>query len=132
MYKLIATDLDGTLLRSDKSISKETIDTLIQLDKLGVAFLPSTGRTQNELPEAIAKLPFLRYSLCANGGILYDYQTKSYIHEITIPNQRALDLLEYSKQLEIYPSLVMDGKRYMQGDQDGNIIPEIIMIYIKL
>ena len=80
MYRVVAADLDGTLLRSDKTVSEETIGELRRITEKGVFFIPSTGRTHRELPEALRKLPFLRYALCCNGGAVYDYleQRKHY------------------------------------------------------
>ena len=42
--KLIASDLDGTLLRNDKSISEETGKALEKAREAGIYFVPSTGR----------------------------------------------------------------------------------------
>ncbi len=52
MYRVIALDLDGTLLKDDKTISEETIKELKRITDDGVIFLPSTGRTHRELPSA--------------------------------------------------------------------------------
>lgn len=131
MYKLIASDLDGTLLRTDKTISQETIDTLVKLDKKGILFAPSTGRTHLELPEPIAKLPFLKYGLCVNGGEIYDYQKDCCVYELNISNEEAIAVLEYAKQLPIVPSMVIHGKRYMPCDDKGNIDAYIQSIAVK-
>lgn len=132
MYKLIATDLDGTLLRSDKTISKETIDLLVRLnDEYGVIFLPSTGRTFRELPKAITALPFLRYALTVNGGGIYDLKLNTYIHEVTIPNTTALQVLEFVKDLPVHPSCVVKGKRMMAGTENDEIDPYIVKVAAK-
>ena len=44
--KLIASDLDGTLLRNDKSISEETGKALEKAREAGIYFVPSTGRAR--------------------------------------------------------------------------------------
>jgi len=48
-YKVIALDLDDTLLRSDKSISQFTIDTLQKAQKQGISIAIATGVTQRVL-----------------------------------------------------------------------------------
>ena len=58
MYKVIACDLDGTLLKDDKSISERTREALKRITDRGVIFLPSTGRTHRELPDALKDLNF--------------------------------------------------------------------------
>ena len=52
-YKIIASDLDGTLLNSSSEISKENIDAINNLNEKGVAFVPCTGRTYSEIPDKI-------------------------------------------------------------------------------
>jgi len=132
VYRLIATDLDGTLLKSDKTISKETIDTLITLDRdYNVVFLPSTGRTHRELPKTIMDLPFLRYALTVNGGGIYDFKNQKYIHQVTIPNDRCISVLDYVKDLPVHPSCVIEGKRYMAGTIDNEIDPYIVKVAAK-
>lgn len=44
MYRLVLSDLDGTLLNGNKQISKRTIQTVNQLTKKGILFVPATGR----------------------------------------------------------------------------------------
>ncbi len=130
MYKLIASDLDGTLLRSDKTISQETIDTLYQLNAKGILFVPSTGRTHKELPKDILNLPFLHYGLCVNGGGIFDYKKNEYIYEKTIDKQTALDILNFSKTLEVYPSFVMKGNRYICANKENQILDDIKKIAV--
>ena len=43
-WKLVATDLDGTLLRADGTVSARTAEVLEGLDRLGVPFVMVTGR----------------------------------------------------------------------------------------
>lgn len=121
MYRLVAADLDGTLLRTDKTISEETIEELKRITEKGVCFIPSTGRTHCELPDALKNLPFLRYALCCNGGAVYDFQEKRYIYEETIPYDLALELLDYVKSIPVYESVAVNGERICRGDEEGNI-----------
>ena len=51
--RLIAFDLDGTLLRSDKSISPRTMHALHAAQERGVLLVPATGRLYRSLPEAL-------------------------------------------------------------------------------
>ena len=55
--KLIASDLDGTLLRNDKSISEETGKALEKAREAGIYFVPSTGRALEAVPVEVMALP---------------------------------------------------------------------------
>ena len=125
MYKIVACDLDGTLLRDDKTISEETVEILKKVTQMGVVFLPSTGRTHRELPPVIRELPFLRYALCCNGAAIYDYEKNAYIYEDAIPHDIALKVLEYVKTIPVYETVVVNGERIAKGDENDELIDYI-------
>ena len=131
MYRIIACDLDGTLLRDDKTISEETRNLLEELTGKGVIFLPSTGRTHRELPPALKGQPFIHYALCCNGGAVYDYRQEKYIFEDAIPYQTAVELLEYIKKLPVYETVVVNGERIVKGDENNEISEYIKKVAVK-
>lgn len=131
MYRILACDLDGTLLRDDKTISAQTAAELKRISDKGVFFLPSTGRTHRELPEALRDLPFLQYALCCNGGTVYDYQKQKYIYEDAIPYETALRVLDYVKKLPVYETVVVNGERIAKGDENGEICDYIRKTAVK-
>jgi Cof subfamily protein (haloacid dehalogenase superfamily) len=131
MYRILACDLDGTLLRDDKTVSDETVSQLKRIDQKGVIFLPSTGRTHRELPVLLKELPFVRYALCCNGGAVYDYLENSYIYEDVIPYETALRVLEFVKRLPVYESVVVNGERIAKGDENDEVCEYIRNVAVK-
>ena len=83
---LICTDLDGTLLRNDKTISKENLDAIEYFKREGGFFTYITGRmpfTSADIYNTIKpNAPFG----CANGGGLYDHLKQEYIWTSTMPD----------------------------------------------
>ena len=75
--RLIAFDLDGTLLRSDKSISPRTMHALHAAQERGVLLVPATGRLYRSLPEALLDEQLSRYFILVNGAQVYDASGKS-------------------------------------------------------
>ncbi len=72
MLKLVATDLDGTFLKNDKSISKENIDTLHSLGEKGILRVIATGRNLKKTMEVISpEIPF-DYIVFSSGAGVYD------------------------------------------------------------
>ena len=59
--KIIASDLDGTLLNSNSEVSAENLEAIRKLAEKGVFFVPATGRSLSEIPKAIAYIPEIRY-----------------------------------------------------------------------
>lgn len=74
--RLVATDLDGTLVRSDGSISDRTVDTLSRVDAAGVPLVVVTGRPPRWLAPVADRLGHRGVAVCANGAIEYDLRTK--------------------------------------------------------
>ena len=60
-YKLIAFDLDGTLLDGRKQVSPENLRALEAAAESGAVVAAATGRIIGGIPEEIRSLPFLRY-----------------------------------------------------------------------
>jgi len=72
MIKLVATDLDGTFLRNDKSISKENLEALHFLGEKGIFRVIATGRNLKKTMEVIASdIPF-DYVVFSSGAGVYD------------------------------------------------------------
>lgn len=91
---LLCTDLDGTLLRSDKTISKKNLEAIEYFKSEGGFFTFMTGRmpfTAFDLCEKVKpNAPFG----CINGGGIFDYEKKTYIYKNGI-NRDAVKLVEY-------------------------------------
>ena len=131
MYRVLALDLDGTLLRDDKTVSDETVNVLRRITEEGAIVLPSTGRTHRELPVFLEKMPFIHYALCCNGGAVYDYVENRYIYEDTIPYDLALEVLEFVKTLPVYESVVVNGERIVKGDENNEVCEYIRNVAVK-
>lgn len=74
--KLIASDLDGTLLTSQKEITPRLQKALTSIHEMGIFFVPSTGRPFAALPTCVKELPFLKYVITSNGAAVYDAEQK--------------------------------------------------------
>ena len=92
--KLIALDLDGTLLNSRKELTPRTKGVLALAAQKGIHIVPSTGRAFEGMPEAVRALPCVRYGLCINGGCLWDARENRAIHTAEIPFDRAEEILD--------------------------------------
>ena len=76
---LICTDLDGTLLKDDKSISKENLDAIEYFKNEGGYFTFVTGRMPYYVGYIYEKLDPSAPFGCSNGGGLYDHRTQKYV-----------------------------------------------------
>jgi hypothetical protein len=98
--RIIAFDLDGTLLDSNKALSRTNLTALERAAAAGVELVPTTGRFFNAMPDAIRDLPFLHYAITINGAAVMDLRTGKTIYRAEMPWQLAVDVM---KELDTFP-----------------------------
>ena len=94
MVKIIALDLDGTLLDSEKRLSNANRAALARAAERGVLIVPTTGRFFGMMPPAVRDLEFVRYAITINGAQVYDRETDTAIVRDEIPLDMALGIME--------------------------------------
>ena len=100
-YSLIAFDLDGTLLRDDKSISRENLDALRAAADRGMILVPATGRIFRGVPDAVCFIPGMRYYITCNGAHVYDAIQGTTLFSAEIDNALAVRLMEHMDTLDV-------------------------------
>ncbi|MDQ1721635.1 MAG: hypothetical protein QOI26_1369, partial [Pseudonocardiales bacterium] len=77
MIKLLASDLDGTLLRSDNTVSQATRDALAAAEAAGLIVVFVTGRPPRWLHEVAEATGHRGVAVSANGALTYDLHTET-------------------------------------------------------
>jgi phosphoglycolate phosphatase len=77
--RLIATDLDGTLLRSDGTISDRTCRAVQQAQRAGMHFVLVTARPPRSIRWIAQRLGVSGLAVCSNGAITYDLANDSFL-----------------------------------------------------
>jgi hypothetical protein len=72
VLRLVATDLDGTLLHSDGTVSQRTRAVLTAVEELGVTVVFVTGRPIRWMDDLWQHVGGHGLAVCSNGGIVYD------------------------------------------------------------
>jgi Cof subfamily protein (haloacid dehalogenase superfamily) len=70
--RLVATDVDGTLLDPADRVSPRAAAVIGRLVAAGIEFVLVTGRPPRWIPPVVAQLGVARMAVCANGAVLYD------------------------------------------------------------
>lgn len=91
--RLIAADMDGTLLRSDKTVSKRTVRTLNSAIQKGCVFVPATGRVAKMLPKAAASIPGVCWAITSNGASVLNLKTKAPIFTDLMTEEQSVRIL---------------------------------------
>ena len=100
-YKLIAFDLDGTLLDTDKNLPEENRLALEAAADAGMILVPATGRIYRGIPEPLRSLPFIRYYILSNGAAVYDAREDRLLYRGDVPLELALRCYEYLDTLPV-------------------------------
>ncbi|MBU2663514.1 Cof-type HAD-IIB family hydrolase [Actinoplanes bogorensis] len=88
-YKLVASDIDGTLIRSDGTLSKRTIEVL---DALPVPFVVVTGRPVRWLHQLFQQMAAPVPAICANGAVIYDAEADEVLRTDPLSVEMLLDV----------------------------------------
>ena len=97
--KLIAFDLDYTLLDSEKRLSAENLAALTLAAEKGIYTVPATGRLYNGLPEEIKNLPSFRWCILGNGARIYDAANDITAAAAEIPLADAFEIFDFMESV---------------------------------
>ncbi len=115
-YKLIASDLDGTLFNTKGEISKQNYDAIKTLYEMGVFFVPTSGRSYGEMPAVLKENPYIRYYIGSDGSTIYDKQT-NITHSISLPRKLSHFVLDKFFQYSVNMMFHADNQSYVDGDR---------------
>ena len=82
---LVATDLDGTIVRRDGTISARTVAAFGRVEAAGARFVLVTGRPPRVMREIAALFGHEGTAICANGALAYDMRTETVTARRLIP-----------------------------------------------
>jgi Cof subfamily protein (haloacid dehalogenase superfamily) len=92
--RLIATDMDGTLLRSDGTISRRTRVAIRDAHALGVIVMAATGRGWRSAVPLLAPAPEITTAVCSNGALVRDIAGEANTDVFAFPSSTAEALFE--------------------------------------
>lgn len=121
MKKLIAVDVDGTLVNSEGVITPKTRDALIAAIKAGHEVMIVSGRPTYGLRKQAEELLFdgLGGILSSfNGGQLYDFKNKKVLANHPMDHELAMEILNFSKDLNL-EVMVPHGEYIYTDDADN-------------
>lgn len=112
-YKLVFSDLDGTLLRRDMTVSDENKAAIKKMTELGVGFVASSGRAHTGLPEDVVNCDDIRYLISSNGAVIYDKAVKKNIVTSFMPREVAEVMFEVVKKYDASVFAHFNGIMYV-------------------
>ncbi len=101
MYKLVAIDLDGTMLNSYGVVSEETKNTIKEVEKQGVEVIIASGRPIASIKEIAKEIESKNYFIAGNGAIIYDVKKGEIIYEKTLSKEKVLEIIKICEENSI-------------------------------
>ncbi|MCQ6246638.1 HAD family hydrolase [Streptomyces malaysiensis] len=114
-YRLIATDLDGTLLRPDHTVSARTRDALTAATAAGAAHIVVTGRTVPVARHILDDLGYQGLAVCGQGSQLYHAGERRLLTSVTLDRQVA-QLALAKLEAEIGPLALAAARDGLDGE----------------
>ena len=96
--KLIACDLDGTLLDSQGRLSPENLDAIRRMTDKGYCFVPTSGRNREQIPQALQQFPGIRYLITLSGACVTQLPEGKALFRHPLSREHADRLLRIGKQ----------------------------------
>lgn len=91
--RLIATDLDGTLLRNDGKVSDRTIAAIRRALDAGIEVVPATGRPRMVAEDVLAQIGFLDHWIFANGSVTWHHGRAELVRGFWLSADASKDLI---------------------------------------
>ena len=114
--RVIALDLDGTLLNSNKELSVGNLAALKSAADAGIEIVPTTGRFYGGMPETVRALPFVRYVISINGAEVRDLQTGEVIYRAEIPCAQAVEIMAALDEHPVIYDCYQENAAFMTAD----------------
>lgn len=119
--KLIALDIDGTLIDDDFSVSNRLINKLHELRDKGTEIVLATGRNYSSAV-GVSKQLSMKVPIIAHNGSKVVLSCGTELLNAKIPLAEAKKIIEYSESNNIYTKLYLDDVLYVKEDDEHSLI----------
>lgn len=102
MYKLIAIDLDGTLLNSYGDVSDENKKAIENARKNNIEVVLTSGRMSDSVLAIAEEIRADNFMIAGNGALIYDLKNKKILYNQCIPKDKVLKIIKICEENSIY------------------------------
>ena len=116
MYRLLALDMDGTILTSQKTVSPATVKAINNLIKRGTAVTLCTGRGIAELKDYTDDFSAIPYGILNSGGCVYDFTKRQSIHRILLDDSSLIECIRAAQKVKAMHYLLTEDASVAQAE----------------
>lgn len=113
--RLVALDLDGTLLHSDMSLSRESRQAIARVQRLGIEVVIASGRPYHSLPDVMLQLPDLHYAITSNGAAIHTLPDGERYYGVCLSPDAVLQILSVTEHRPVLFETFIRGVAYTEA-----------------
>ena len=108
--RLIALDMDGTVLTDEKQIDEQTSRAIHDALAEGIEVIFCTGRSYMEMKDILADFPDMHYLCGESGGLIFDTVSEKVLYKTAFPPETVRVLQENAKLEDLMTCMFSDGE----------------------
>ena len=121
MYKLVAIDLDGTMLNQYGIVTEKTKEVINKVQQNGIEIVIASGRPIDSIKNIAKEIKSEKYFISGNGAIIYDISNDKIIYENTLKKQKTLDIIKICEENSIYYNIYTE-KEIVAKSLQSNVL----------
>lgn len=135
--KLIAMDLDGTLMAPDHiTVTDRTKSALEKAHNMGIKMVIATGRTLSVIKDVLKQVPFIDYVIYSNGAVVYDRCKGENVYTDYMPSNIVNKVIDILESYPVYYELYANGESNTQKSKSAyfknkDLPPEFLDFYLQ-
>ena len=108
MYKLVAVDLDGTMLNQYGIVTENTKKVIQNTIQKGIEIIIASGRPIDSIKTIAKEIGSQKYFIAGNGALVYDIQKDEIIYDKFLPRQKVLEIIKICEENSIFYNVYTD------------------------
>ena len=108
MYKLVAIDLDGTMLNSYGVVTENTKNAIKRTIQKGIDVIIASGRPVDSIKTIANEIGSKNYFIAGNGALIYDIQKDKNIYENYLNKEKVLEIIKMCEENSISYNVYTD------------------------
>ena len=120
LYKLIALDLDGTLLREDLTISHRALEALERAKRRGIALTLASGRGYPSMRRWVQELGIVTPVIGYQGAVIVDPETDQRVYQRTFSRSLVGELRDFARENDLSLTLYVDDEIYVENKRHSD------------
>ena len=122
--RLVALDLDGTLLNNDHIVTNRNCAALQELSKEGVIVVLVSGRMHQSILAISDQIGLENPIISYNGGMVKHAKTGEVFHHTPIPAATAMEVVEYCNQRGLHLNFCLNDQLYIRAENQWSKLYE--------